>query len=77
MQENSIPLIGSAVSDIDTPALLVDLNQLAANIQRYAGVAAQAGVKLRPHIKTHKTLEIADMQLRAGAGGRDYCSETG
>lgn len=69
MQENRIPLVGSAVSGIDTPALLVDLNQLASNIRRYAGIAAQAGVKLRPHIKTHKTLEIADMQLRAGADG--------
>lgn len=69
MQENMVPLIGSSVSDLDTPALLVDLNQLNANIQRYAGIAAQAGVKLRPHIKTHKTLEIADMQLSAGASG--------
>jgi len=67
MQENSVPLVG--VADIDTPALLVDIDKLTANVQRYAGIAAQAGVKLRPHIKTHKTLEIADMQLRAGAGG--------
>jgi D-serine deaminase-like pyridoxal phosphate-dependent protein len=62
-------LIGSAIADIDTPALLVDRQRLEANIRRFAEIAAQAGVALRPHIKTHKTLEIAQMQLRAGAGG--------
>jgi len=49
--------------------LLVDLDRLEANIRRYAAIAARAGVRLRPHIKTHKTLEIADMQLGAGASG--------
>ena len=62
-------LIGRPIAEVDTPALLIDIDQLEANIRRYAQVAAQAGVRLRPHIKTHKTLEIADMQLRAGAGG--------
>lgn len=55
--------------DVDTPALLVDRERLEANIRRYAEGAARAGVRLRPHIKTHKTLEIAAMQLDAGAGG--------
>src|SRR5690349_9954491 len=62
-------LIGRSASDVDTPALLIDLDRLEANIQRYAEIASRAGVRLRPHIKTHKTLEIAAMQLRAGAGG--------
>ncbi len=61
--------IGRAVNDVDTPALLIDRDQLEANIQRYAGITSQAGTRLRPHIKTHKTLEIALMQLRAGASG--------
>ncbi|HLZ62726.1 MAG TPA: alanine racemase [Ktedonosporobacter sp.] len=62
-------IIGSPVLDVDTPVLLVDSARLEANILRYAAIAAQAGVRLRPHIKTHKTLEIARMQLQAGAGG--------
>ncbi len=62
-------LIDSPVAEIDTPALLVDRSRLEANILRFATMAAQAGVKLRPHIKTHKTLEIAELQLKAGAAG--------
>jgi D-serine deaminase-like pyridoxal phosphate-dependent protein len=57
------------IEEIDTPALLVDRPRLEANIQRFAAMAAQAGVALRPHIKTHKTLEIARLQLAAGACG--------
>lgn len=58
-----------SIEDVDTPALLVDVDQLEANIRRYAEMAAKNGVQLRPHIKTHKTLEIARMQLSAGASG--------
>jgi D-serine deaminase-like pyridoxal phosphate-dependent protein len=61
--------IGHSANDVDTPALLIDVDQLEANIHRYAEIAVQASIRLRPHIKTHKTLEIAEMQLRAGAGG--------
>lgn len=62
-------LIGSPVTEVDTPALLVERSRLEANIQHFADKAARAGVKLRPHIKTHKTREIAHLQLAAGAGG--------
>lgn len=62
-------IIGTVSEAVDTPALLVDLDRLSANIQRYADIAAQGSVRLRPHIKTHKTPEIARMQLQAGAGG--------
>ncbi|MBO0783642.1 MAG: alanine racemase, partial [Ktedonobacteraceae bacterium] len=62
-------LIGHPIADVDTPALLVDLDRLDANIRRYAEAAEMAGVRLRPHIKTHKTLEIAEKQLKAGASG--------
>ncbi|HEX7737497.1 MAG TPA: alanine racemase [Ktedonobacteraceae bacterium] len=61
--------IGRSVTEVDTPALLVDRPRLEANIQRFAAIAAAAGVKLRPHIKTHKTREIARLQLAAGSGG--------
>jgi D-serine deaminase-like pyridoxal phosphate-dependent protein len=56
-------------SDLDTPALLVDWDRLQANIARMQRTADAAGVKLRPHTKTHKTPAIAHLQLRAGAKG--------
>ncbi len=62
-------VIGRQAQEVDTPTLLIDKNRLEANIHRYAELAAQAGVQLRPHIKTHKTLEIAAWQLQAGAVG--------
>lgn len=62
-------LTGSPIAEIDTPALLVDLDRLSANVSRFAEMATQAGMHLRPHIKTHKTIEIAQMQLKAGAHG--------
>ena len=52
-----------------TPYLRVDLSRLRANIRRAAGNADAAGVRLRPHVKTHKTVEIARLQLAAGAVG--------
>jgi D-serine deaminase-like pyridoxal phosphate-dependent protein len=48
---------------------LVDLDRLERNVKRMAGRAHRAGLKLRPHIKTHKSLSIARMQLEAGAVG--------
>ena len=58
-----------AVEDLPTPAVLVDMDVLARNIARQADRARQAGVRLRPHAKTHKCPEIARMQLAAGAAG--------
>jgi D-serine deaminase-like pyridoxal phosphate-dependent protein len=54
---------------LDTPSVLVDLDRLEQNIAEMAAVAREAGVALRPHIKTHKTPQIARMQLDAGAIG--------
>jgi D-serine deaminase-like pyridoxal phosphate-dependent protein len=55
--------------ELDTPALLVDLDVLERNVREMAEVASAAGVKLRPHTKTHKCPEIARMQVEAGATG--------
>ena len=55
--------------DIETPAVLIDAERLARNIQRMAQAAQEMGVALRPHFKTHKTVEIARLQLEAGAVG--------
>jgi D-serine deaminase-like pyridoxal phosphate-dependent protein len=52
-----------------TPYLRVDLTRLRRNIQRTAERAAAAGVALRPHVKTHKSPDIARLQLAEGAVG--------
>lgn len=56
---------------LDTPAVLIDMNKLEANIKEMSRYAASAGVKLRPHVKVHECAEIAKMQLAAGACGVD------
>lgn len=55
--------------DLDTPALIVDYTILERNIARMTDVVTTAGKVLRPHTKTHKCIEIASMQVKAGAGG--------
>src|SRR5262245_43886299 len=59
--------IGAHVSDVDTPALLIDLDALERNIRRMQERVTQ--VRLRPHSKTHKSTTIANMQIAAGAVG--------
>ena len=54
---------------LDTPAMLVDLDIAEANIASMAAFARRAGLRLRPHVKTHKSLEMARRQLAAGAAG--------
>src|SRR3712207_3854579 len=56
-------------SEIDTPAAVVDLDRLEANIARFQTYLDEHGIANRPHIKTHKIPEIAHMQMRAGAVG--------
>ena len=63
------PPIGAEVTAIDTPALLLNYGRLTANIDRMAAFVATTQVKLRPHCKTHKCVEIARLQLDAGATG--------
>lgn len=55
--------------DLDTPALVIDLDKVEANIAEMAAVTRAAGVRLRPHTKTHKVPELAQMQVAAGASG--------
>lgn len=57
------------VTDVDTPALLLDLDRVERNLDRMAALVAATAVKLRPHAKTHKTARIAHMQLERGAIG--------
>jgi len=52
-----------------TPALVLDLDRLEANLARIAAFARQQGIALRPHAKSHKCVEIARRQISAGALG--------
>lgn len=61
--------IGDALSQVDTPALLLDLDAFEANIERMARLANKYNVALRPHVKAHKSVAIARVQLDAGAVG--------
>ena len=55
--------------ELDTPALYVDLDAMERNIATMQQRCREWGVELRPHVKTHKIPEIAQMQLDAGAIG--------
>jgi D-serine deaminase-like pyridoxal phosphate-dependent protein len=57
------------LSELETPAAVVDLDVLAGNLDRMAAYAALHGLALRPHVKTHKAPRIAAEQLRLGAVG--------
>ena len=61
--------IGMRLADVDTPALLVDLDAFERNLETMAHGASAAGVRLRPHAKTHKCAVIARRQMAHGAVG--------
>jgi len=54
---------------LNTPAVLVDLDTLEANIAWISRLAREAGLKLRPHVKIHENATIAKRQIAAGACG--------
>lgn len=58
-----------SLSEIETPALVVDLDILDRNLRRVADYAGQHGLRLRPHTKTHKSVMLAKRQLELGAAG--------
>ena len=59
----------SSIEQLATPALLLDLDVLERNLARMAERANALGVRLRPHAKTHKCLQVADLQRKNGATG--------
>jgi len=63
------PVPRDTLYDLPTPSLLLDLDRLEANLAFMRDRAAALGVRLRPHVKTHKCVEIARMQRSAGATG--------
>jgi D-serine deaminase-like pyridoxal phosphate-dependent protein len=69
MQQGLDDLIGESLECVETPALLIDLDVMEANIRRWQAAADAAGVAFRPHSKTHKMPAVAERQLAAGAVG--------
>lgn len=67
---------GMPFEEIDTPALLIDLDAFESNLATLAAAAKQAGVRLRPHAKTHKSPIIARKQMDLGAVGQ-CCQKVG
>ncbi|HTW10014.1 MAG TPA: alanine racemase [Acidimicrobiales bacterium] len=61
--------VGRPLSEVPTPALLLDLAAAKRNISRMAGMLRGTHATIRPHIKVHKSVELARMQVDAGAKG--------
>lgn len=61
--------IDQSVLDLETPHILLDQDRLQSNIQLIQDIGNTRGVNVRPHIKTHKCLELARQQIDAGAVG--------
>ncbi len=61
--------IGKHKTELDTPALLINLDKMETNIQKMAIFFTTVSTELRPHLKTHKTPIIAHKQIAAGAIG--------
>jgi D-serine deaminase-like pyridoxal phosphate-dependent protein len=57
------------VSELETPAVIVDLDVMERNLSRMANYCLSQNIKLRPHTKSHKIPELARLQLDSGATG--------
>lgn len=62
-------MIGRHVSELETPAVVVDLDVLERNVERAGAYARDHGLALWPHLKTHRTVAVAERQRAAGAAG--------
>ena len=71
MERPILKPIGAPVEELDTPALVVDMEALEANIEKVHSGFADSPAKLRPYVETHRCPAIAHKQLAAGgtAGG--------
>jgi hypothetical protein len=59
--------VGAGLEDVDTPALLLDLDAFERNLEALDALVAESSVRLRPHAKPHKCPEIARRQIARGA----------
>lgn len=62
-------MVDRTIDALPTPSLLLDLDVLEANLRRMQTLADRNRVRLRPHVKTHKCIEIARRQAALGARG--------
>lgn len=61
--------VGMSIEEIETPALIVDLDAFERNLKHMADAVAKTSARLRPHAKTHKCPAIARRQVALGAVG--------
>jgi D-serine deaminase-like pyridoxal phosphate-dependent protein len=64
------------VTEIDTPAILIDLDVMERNLSRVAQYAREHEIRLRPHTKTHKIPALGARQLALGAAGLTVAKST-
>ncbi len=64
------------LSDLDTPAILIDLDIMERNLMRAADYAREHGLRMRPHTKTHKIPALGKRQLELGAVGLSVAKTT-
>jgi len=57
------------ITELDTPAVVVDLDVMERNLLRMADYCAARNIKLRPHTKSHKNPDLARLQIQSGAYG--------
>jgi len=65
----NLPTAPALPPDLDTPCLVIDLDVVEANARRMAEAMADLGMALRPHVKTHKSVALAKIQIASGAIG--------
>lgn len=63
------PLAAEIAREFGTPTVVVDLDVVESNIARVQALCDRAGLACRPHVKTHKSPELAQLQVAAGAKG--------
>ncbi len=68
------PTPGATFDELDTPALLIDLPVMEQNIKTVADFYRDREAKVRPHIKGHKSADIAQIQLDAGGTVGGVCA---
>ena len=57
------------LNQLDTPALVIDVDAMERNLERAASYAGEHDLRLRPHTKTHKIPALGRLQLQLGAAG--------
>lgn len=74
---DTTPRRGTPVEAIETPTVIVDLDQMETNMAWYDDFATDQSVNLRSHIKTHKIPDLAHRQTRLDAGNGILCQTLG